>query len=110
MKYLASLSLMMILIASAAFGQAKADFDKTVDFTKYKTYSFAGWQDGSDAILNDFDKKRIHEAFANEFSARGMQFVESGGDAVVTLFITTADKVNTTAYTNYTGGMGYRGR
>lgn len=110
MKIATSLSLMMILFTSVAFSQAKADYDKTVDFSKYKTYSFAGWQDGSDAILNDFDKKRIHDAFASEFSARGMEYVQSGGDAVVTLFITTADKVNTTAYTNYTGGMGYRGR
>ena len=105
-----SLTLLMLFVASVSFSQAKADYDKTVDFSKYKTYSFAGWQDGSDAILNDFDKKRIHEAFRNEFTARGMEYVQSGGDAVVTLFITTADKVNTTAYTNYTGGMGYSGR
>lgn len=104
------LALALVLIAGTAFGQARADYDKNADFSKYKTYSFAGWQNGSDAMLNDFDKKRIHEAFGNEFSARGMKYVESGGDATVTLFITTQDKTNTTAYTNYTGGMGYRGR
>jgi hypothetical protein len=111
MNYLkTSLTFAFVLAFSGAFAQAKADYDKNTDFSKYKTYSFAGWQNGSDAILNDFDKKRIHEAFGNEFAARGMKYVESGGDAMVTLFIMTQDKTNTTAYTNYTGGMGYRGR
>ena len=38
------LILITILVYSSAFSQVKVDFDKTVDFTKYKTFSFAGWQ------------------------------------------------------------------
>ncbi len=92
-----------------ARGQATADYDKSVDFSNYKTYSFAGWQENSDQILNQLDKERIQKAFASEFAKRGMTYQESEADAIITLFIATQDKSNTTAYTNYTGAMGYRG-
>ena len=85
-----------------------SDVDKTVDFSQYKTFSFLGWQANSDKILNDLDKKRIHDAFGNEFEARGLTYVESGGDMDVTLFIVVDQKTTVTAYTNYYGG-GYGG-
>jgi hypothetical protein len=84
--------------------------DKTVDFSQYKTYSFLGWEKNSDEILNEFDKKRIKDAFANEFNARGIKYVESGGDMDISLFIVVDQKTSTTAYTDYytTGYRGYR--
>ncbi len=44
-----------------------------------------------------------------EFEKRGVQLVDSEGDAAITLFIVVSGKTNTTASTNYLGGMGYRG-
>ena len=104
------LMVILLLVASVTNAQVKADFDKTADFTKIKTYSFAGWQKDSDKQMNDFDKKRIQDAFKSEFSARGMEFVESGGDAVVTLYLVLDKKTSTTAYTDFNGGMGYGAR
>lgn len=86
--------------------QVKSDYDKTIDFTKYKTYSFAGWQNDSDKLINDLDKTRILDAFKAEFDARNMTLVEDNADAVVTLFLVIDNKTSTTAYTNYMGGMG----
>lgn len=86
--------------------QVKSDYDKTIDFTKYKKYSFAGWQNDSDKLLNDLDKTRILDAFKSEFDARNMTLVEDNPDAVVTLYLVVDDKTSTTAYTNYMGGMG----
>jgi len=86
-----------------------SDYDKNADFSQYRTYHFAGWQNESDQILNDFDKKRITDAIISEFANRNMELVESDGDAAITLFIVVEDKKSTTAYTNYVGGMGYRG-
>ncbi len=102
----------MLLIAfvaatNFAFAQIKSDYDKNADFTKYKTYSFAGWQKDSDKQLNDFDKKRITGALKSEFDARGMKLVESGADVTVSIFVVIDSKTSTTAYTNYNGGMGY---
>jgi hypothetical protein len=100
--------LITAFFSSSAFAQkAKSDYDKNTDFTKYKSYAFAGWQQDSDKQLNDFDKKRILESLKSEFDARGMNLVESGADAWVSIFIVIDQKTSTTAYTNYNGGMGY---
>jgi hypothetical protein len=101
--------IMTLLITGTVFSQASSDYDKTVDFTKFKTYSFGGWQKDSDKLLNDLDKNRIHEAFEAEFKARGMTYAESNADMVVTLFLVVDQKTITTAYTNYNGGRGYGG-
>ncbi len=109
------LTLIFALFLTIAFSgnliaQVKSDYDKNADFTKYKTYSFLGWQKESDQQLNEFDKKRIYDAFKSEFSTRGMEYVETGGDVSITFFIVVNEKTSTTAYTNYTGGYGYSGR
>ncbi len=104
-----SILLMMILFSNPNFAQTTSDYDKNTDFTKIKTYTFAGWEKNSDEILNDFDKKRITDALRNEFSARGMNLVASGGDVEITLYIVISRETSTTAYTNYNGSMGYYG-
>jgi hypothetical protein len=103
-----SLIAMAAMISSCSPVKVVADVDKTVDFSKYETYSFLGWQKDSDKILNDFDKKRIHDAFISEFEARGLKGVAENGDMAITLFIVVDQKTSTSAYTNYYGG-GYRG-
>jgi len=87
--------------------QANSDYDKTIDFAKYSTYSFAGWQDNSDQLLNDIDKNRILTAFKQEFTARNMTLVTANADVVVTLYFVINNKTSTTAYTDYNRGMGY---
>jgi len=91
-----------------------SDMDKSVDFTKYKTYEYYGWAENSDQILNQLDKERIEKAFGMELSDRGMTFVPSGsdkgGDLIVTLYIVTQQKQQTTATTTGMGGSyGYGG-
>lgn len=102
--------LLSIAFLKPVEAQVNSDFDKNTDFSKYKTYSFLGWQKNSDQIINDFDKKRIYDAFKAEFSARGMEYVESGGDAAISFFIVVNEKTSTTAYTDFNTGYGYRGR
>jgi hypothetical protein len=85
-----------------------SDYDGSAPFETYKTYSYYGWAEESDKILNDLDKKRIEQAFAKEFNSRGLQYVESGGDIVVSLFIVVDTKTGVTGYTDHYGG-GYYG-
>lgn len=99
----------LLLCSSFVFSQAKSDYNKDTDFSKYKTYSFAGWQKDSDKQLTDFDKERLLKAFKAEFDARGMSSVESGADVTVTLYVVIEKKTSTTAYTDFNGGMGYHG-
>ncbi|HLV38307.1 DUF4136 domain-containing protein [Xanthomarina sp.] len=99
-----------VIFTTNVYSQVNSDYDKNTDFTKYKTVSFGGWQKDSDQQLNDFDKKRISDAFTNEFNSRGIQVVPSGGDATVTLYLVIKTKSNITAYSDFNGGMGYAGR
>lgn len=100
----------MIFFTTVSIGEVKSDYDKNTDFTKFQTYTFEGWKKNSDKILNDFDKKGITDALGSEFSSRGLKYVESNGDVAITLYIVVTKKTSITAYTTYTGGMGYGGR
>ena len=85
------------------------DFDKSIDFNNFKTFTYKGWEQNSDKILNDLDKGRIEEAFSDELTKRGITHADANPAMVITLFIVTEQKTSTTAHTNYTGGMGYGG-
>jgi hypothetical protein len=104
-----ALLLITFFTTSLFYGQITSDYDKSVDFTKYKTYSFEGWQDNSDQLINELDKKRILDSFGEEFSSRNLQYVEQGGDMIVTLYLAIDQKTSKTAYTDYHGDMGYGG-
>ena len=111
MKKISLLSAVLIFVAMT-FSQAQkvtSDMDKNADFSKYKTYVFLGWQDESDKVLNDFDKKRLQDSFKAEFDKRDLTLVEEGGDMAVSLFIVINQKTSTTAYSNYYGGGMGRG-
>jgi len=108
--------LLLLLIIAATFMscssvQVVSDYDKTVDFTKYKTLKFYGWAKNSDQMLNRFDKERIEKAFADEFRKRGVEVVKDNADIIVALYIVTEDKTTKTATTTHHGGgygYGYR--
>ena len=96
-----------IVCCIIALAQVKSDYNKDTDFSKFKTYTFEGWQKDSDKQLNDFDKKRILDALKSEFDARGMTLVKENGDVDIALYLVLDKKTSTTAYTDYMGGLGY---
>lgn len=109
LKTLFPIALLLLIISTSCSSlSVSADYDKTVDFTKFKTFSFYGWEKDSDKLLNQLDKDRIETAFRDELTKRGLTMVESGADLVVTLYIVTQQKQQTTATTTGMGG-GYGG-
>jgi hypothetical protein len=98
-----------ILLSSSINAQVNSDYDKSTDFSKYKTYSIEGWEKNSDQILNPFDKQRITDALKSELESRGITQVESNGEIAVTLYLTIKETTDYTAYTNFNGGLGYAG-
>lgn len=96
--------LLALTISSCSSISVTSDYDKTVDFNVFKTYSYYGWAENSDKILSPFDKERIEQAFADEFNKRGLQFVKEGGDLTVALYIQTQQMQETTATTTAMGG------
>ncbi len=102
--------LAIALLTSCGGIKVTTDFDKTVDFSKFKTFEYYGWAKESDKILNQLDKDRIEKAFGKEFSNRNLKLVNENGDLVVLLYIVTKEKTQTTAHTDhYGGGRGYMG-
>jgi len=96
-----------IFFSTNAIGQVTHEKDNSVDFSKYKTYSFLGWQKGSDSLINDIDKQRLMDALKSEMQKRDLNYVESNGDMMISLYLTINNEQNVTAYTDYTGGLGY---
>jgi uncharacterized protein DUF4136 len=94
----------VMALQSCSTVKVVVDMDKTADFSGYETYSFLGWQNDSDEILNEFDKKRIRDAFISEFERRGLKPVADKGDMEISLFIVVDKKTSVTAYTDYYGG------
>jgi len=100
-----------LLFMSCSTLKVTSDMDPSVDFIQYKTFEYYGWAEESDRIMNDFDKTRIEKAFGEEFAKRDVNYVESDGDLIVTLFIVIEEKTQKTANTTHMGGYygGYYG-
>lgn len=90
------------LIGLAAVGCAgslhvRTDYDPSVNFTKYHTYS---WHEGTPA-QDPLTDKKIIAAVDNQMQKKGFQKVEAGGDLVVTYHASQGQHVNlNTVYTN----------
>jgi len=106
----ASISILLVILTFSLVLAQKitTDVDDAVDFTRYKTYQFLSWQDNSDRIINDLDKKRLRNSFESELAARKLEQAASEGDLAITIYIVVTVETSTTAYTNYYGGTGYR--
>lgn len=103
-----TLIVLAFLFLSCSSGiKVTMDYDKTKNFSDYNTFSFYGWAEDSDAILNPLSKQHLENGFRNEFEKRGISYVEEGGDLVVSLFVVTETKTATQAYTNHYGSGGY---
>jgi len=107
MKKLISLftGFMILLIMNGCSSlKITSDVDNSVDFGQIKTFEYYGWAEDSDKLLTTLDKERIEKAFGDEFNKRGLTYVESGGDAIVALYIVAEQKTQTTATTTGVGG------
>ena len=93
-------------IASCSSIKVVADQEKKIDFTKYKTYSFLGWQNHSDENLSQEDKVLLRDAFTKEFEQRGMQKVNSAGDMEISLYIVISKETAVSGYNDYVAKHG----
>lgn len=92
--------------------------DKEVDASQYHTFEYYGWDENSSKVLTDGDKMQLENAFAKEFANRDLNYVEENGDLIVSLYIVSAEVMETKATTVYNasgygyagyGGLGYSG-
>jgi hypothetical protein len=103
-----SILLILTFFTGLTYAQVSSEYDKSVDFSEYKTFTFAPWQAGSDKVLNDIDKNTIQTSLTSELAARGITKEDStaGPALYVTIYIVIKNEQSTTAYTTFNGGLG----
>ena len=85
--------------------QVRTDYDHSVTFANYKTYSWLKVQAG-DSLWND----RIQQDVDAQLASKGWTKTESGGDAMVSAFRSTQnEKTLQTFYDGFGGGWRWRG-
>ena len=93
-----------ILAATASFAEVKTDYDRTADFSRYKTYSW-----GKVHTQNPLWGDRIKAAVASALAAKGWTEIESGGDvSIMAMEMTEDNRTLNTYYDNFGGGWGWR--
>src|SRR5271170_7784216 len=94
-----------LLFATATWAQqVKTDYDRSANFSQYKTYSWEKVQT-QDQLWVD----RIKEAVNTALAAKGLTLVVSGGDvAIVAIEMTKNQQTLNTFYDGFGGGWGWR--
>jgi hypothetical protein len=96
----------VFLLATVSFAQqVRTDYDRSADFTQYKTYS---WENvhTQDALWVDRIKSAVNSALA----AKGWTQVESGGNvSIMAMEITQSRQTLNTYYDDFGGGWRWGG-
>src|SRR5438128_2040121 len=103
-KIFASIGI-LLLSATASMAQVKTDYDRSADFSQYKTYSWEKVQT-QDPLWVD----RIKEAVNAALTSKGWTQVPSGGNvAIVAIETTQTQQTLNTFYDGFGGGWRWRG-
>jgi len=106
MKKLLFPILILLIAASCATIKVSSDFDKSAQFSGYKTYAFT--EDALNLNIEELNRKRLITAIENELSLKGFTKSEKP-DVVIDVKITGEKKQTATATsTGGYGGYGYR--
>ena len=94
-----------LLFATASFAeQVKTDYDRSADFSQYKTYSWEKVQTQDPLWVS-----RIEDAVNAALAAKGWTQVQSGGQvAIVAVEMTKEQQTLNTFYDSFGGGWGWR--
>ena len=93
-----------LICATASFGQqVKTDYDRSADFTQYKTYSWEQVQ-----TQNPLWADRIKAAVNSALAAKGWTQVQSGGNvSIMAMEMTQSHQTLNTYYDGLGGGWGW---
>lgn len=104
------LLLIFTFLASCSSLDVTTDWDRDVNFSNFKTFSFYPWDYKNGYQINDYDKHTILAAIENDLISKGYTYEKTGGDLVVSIFVALEGRTSYEAYTNHYGGWaGYGG-
>jgi hypothetical protein len=93
-------------LVSCSSVSVTTDYDRTADFSKYKTFAFYELADKSGA-LSDLNKKRIVGYVKGQMITKGFQESSVNPDVLVNVTAILVNKQSVTANTNVYGYGGY---
>jgi hypothetical protein len=94
--------LLLFIVASCDTVKVYSDYDKSADFTQYKTYAFM--KSGIDKVeISDLDKRRILNAIDQQLQAKGMTKSENP-DLLINIFTKSREQVSVN---QFNAGYGY---
>ncbi len=98
----------LLMFTSCNVVNVTSDYDRQVNFTNYKTYSFH--QKGIDKLdINDLDKRRIIAAIEQNLAAKGFTRVTSDPDLLVNILASSTKEVDVNDNWYGYGPYGYYG-
>ena len=97
---------LVLLSACSSPLKVTNDFDKSVDFTQYKTFAMYPLQDKSGAV-SQLNQNRITAAVKQQMIAKGFTENDANPDVLVNVVTYLKEKQQVTANTNYYGYGGY---
>jgi hypothetical protein len=110
--------LAILMLTSCATLNVTTDYDKTADFSQYKTFAFHQLTDKSGSV-SDLNKNRILRAIKAELLKKGFTENKDNPDLMVNVSTILEDKKSVIAHTDYYGyggvyrpygwGVGYAG-
>ena len=105
MKALATAVAVVLLLPALALAQKTSfDFDKSADFSKFKTYALKDGTKVGDPLVDN----RIVAGIESELGAKGLKRNDAAPDIVVVYHVAFDKQKDITAYNSGYGGYGYR--
>lgn len=103
---LSILNIMGFLFGCSPSIKISSDYDRAVDFSKYRSFAIFDLKDKSDAV-SALNKDRILKAVKTELSKKGFTEVSNNPDLLVNIVTVLQEKASVTSNTNYYGYGGY---
>jgi hypothetical protein len=97
-----SILLFALVLVSCGSLKTTVDYDKSVDFGKYKTYGFSA--EANQLPVNDLVRKRIFDAIHSALQSKGLKEAEKP-NLLVDLGVKTEEKQQTSANSVNMGGF-----
>lgn len=94
--------LLLFIVASCDSVRVYSDYDKSADFTQYKTFAFM--KSGIDKVeISDLDKKRILKAIDQQLQSKGFTKSENP-DILINIFTKSREQISVN---QFNAGWGY---
>lgn len=106
-NFIALALLSMVLVSCETSMTVTTDYDRSVQFSEYKTFQFLPWSEDVTSLVGRNSQSIIDTAIVDVLVRYGYTLVEKNADLVISTYVHIDEKTGVTAYNNYYGSSGY---